>query len=73
MKDLKVMISVSVFLVFFILFFSTPVYAYIDPGTGSYIIQLLLAGFLGALLAVKIFWKKLKIFFSNLFNKGKQE
>ena len=31
--------------------------AYIDPGTGSYVLQLLLAGILGALFALKVFWR----------------
>lgn len=45
-------------------------YAYLDPGTGSYLLQLLLAGLLGGLLAVKMFWRNLKAFFSNLFSKN---
>jgi hypothetical protein len=45
-------------------------YAYLDPGTGSYLLQLLLAGLLGGLLAVKMFWRNLKTFFSNLFSKS---
>jgi len=50
---------ISCFLFYFV--FSNPVYAYIDPGMGTYILLLFLAGFLGAVLAVKIFWKKLRI------------
>ena len=34
--------------------------AYIDPGSGSYILQLILAGLLGAGVAVKIYWKRIK-------------
>lgn len=34
--------------------------AYIDPGSGSYILQLLLAGLLGAGVAVRIYWKRIK-------------
>jgi hypothetical protein len=45
-------------------------YAYLDPGTGSYIFQLIIAGLLGASLAIKIFWQNIKTFFSNLFSKG---
>ncbi len=33
---------------------------YLDPGTGSFLIQLLLAVFLGAGVAVKIYWSKIK-------------
>ncbi|HUW30914.1 MAG TPA: hypothetical protein VM223_04825 [Planctomycetota bacterium] len=34
--------------------------AYIDPGTGSYIFQILIASVLGGLFALKIFWKNIK-------------
>ncbi|NIM19419.1 MAG: hypothetical protein GTO51_03455 [Candidatus Latescibacteria bacterium] len=44
-------------------------YAYLDPGTGSYILQLLLAGLLGAAFALKIFWVKIKTFFAGLLAK----
>ena len=44
-------------------------HAYLDPGTGSYILQLLLAGLLGALFAVKLFWIRIKKFFGGLFSK----
>lgn len=44
---------------------ATPLYAYVDPGSGSIAVQAVLAGFLGALLAVKIYWKKLVKFFSR--------
>ena len=41
--------------------------AYIDPGTGSYIIQLMIAGLLGAAFTLKVYWKKVKAYFLNLF------
>ena len=47
-------------------------YAYLDPGTGSYILQLIIAGLLGASLAVKIFWTNIKTFFSNIFSKAQK-
>jgi hypothetical protein len=34
-------------------------YAYLDPGTGSYIFQLLTATFLGAVFAIKVYWQKI--------------
>jgi hypothetical protein len=46
-------------------------YAYLDPGTGSYILQLIMAGLLGALLALKVFWRNIKAYLSNLFNKNR--
>jgi hypothetical protein len=36
------------------------VFAYLDPGTGSYLLQLALAGMLGASYAVKHFWARIK-------------
>jgi hypothetical protein len=40
-------------------------YGYIDLGSGSYIIQLIIAGFVGFSLSVRIFWKKIKTRFSK--------
>jgi hypothetical protein len=48
-------------------------HAYIDPGSGSYIIQLIIAGLLGAAFAVRIYWKRIKAFLSNLLSKGQEE
>jgi hypothetical protein len=48
-------------------------FAYIDPGTGSYFLQLLIAGLLGAFFAIKIFWKNIKASLSNLFSKGQKK
>ncbi len=42
-------------------------YAYIDPGTGSYLLQILIAAVLGGLFAIKIFWGNIKSFFRGLF------
>ena len=42
-------------------------YAYLDPGTGSYFLQLLIGGLLGALFSIKMFWKNIKNFLGNLF------
>jgi len=44
-------------------------YAYLDPGTGSYILQLLIAGVLGGLFAIKVYWAKLKAFMMSRFGK----
>lgn len=41
---------------------------YLDPGSGSFIIQMLLAGLLGIAVAVRIYWKKIVAFFRR--NKG---
>lgn len=48
-------------------------HAYIDPGTGSYILQIALAFFLGALFALKMFWKNIKVFIVNIFSRGNKQ
>jgi len=47
-------------------------HAYMDPGTGSYLFQLLMASILGALFAIKMYWKSLKVVFKNLFSKNRE-
>ena len=42
-------------------------YAYLDPGTGSYILQMVIAGLLGAAFAIKMFWIRIKGFFVRMF------
>ena len=52
-------------LIFYWLLFPPPTYAYIDPGTGSYILQVVIAGLLGALVSVRIYWARIKTFFKG--------
>ena len=52
-----------------LLVFSGEACAYIDWGTGSFLIQMAIAGLVGASFAVKIFWKQIKTFFAGLFSK----
>ena len=40
-----------------------PAHAYIDPGSGSMLLQLLLGGVAGIILALKIFWRRILSFF----------
>jgi len=40
--------------------------AYIDPGTGSIVLQALVAVFAGAAIAVKLFWHRILKFFGIL-------
>jgi len=37
-------------------------YGYIDPGTGSYVVQIIIATAAGAAFGLKLFWKKIKAF-----------
>jgi hypothetical protein len=44
---------------------ATNAHAYLDPGSGSLIIQALIAGFLGASFYIATSWKKIKAYFQN--------
>lgn len=41
---------------------------YLDPGSGSLIIQIVLAALLGAGVAIRVFWKNIKSFFTGKKN-----
>ena len=40
---------------------AAPAYAYLDPGTGSMILQVLLGGFAGLALVGKLYWHRLLV------------
>ena len=44
-------------------------FAYLDPGTGSYIVQVIIALVVGAAFSIKMFWKRIVSFFRNTFKK----
>jgi hypothetical protein len=49
-----------------LLLMTAPAYAYLDPGTGSMLLQGLLAAIAAASAAVTVFWHKIKGFFARL-------
>ena len=49
-----------------------PAYAYLDPGTGSYFIQIIIATLLGAMYAIKHYLYKIKLFCIDLLSKFKK-
>lgn len=60
-------IANKVFLMYTIDMF--PIFLYLDPGAGSYVMQLLIAFLVGSLFAVKLSWRKIVDFFKRLFSK----
>jgi hypothetical protein len=50
---------------FVVLFFPSDAHAYLDPGTGSIIIQAIVASTAAVLYAVNIYWHKIKTFFKK--------
>lgn len=51
------------------LIFPQTIFAYLDPGTGSYILQIVLAAIVGAAFTIKLYWTKVKSFVVNLFTR----
>ena len=60
----------TIVIMILILYFSFPAraYAYLDPGTGSFIIQLIVGGLLGLAFTIGLFWKRFKVWLTNLFS-----
>lgn len=56
-----------------IICFSTNAWAYLDPGTGSYIFQIVAAAVLGSFFALKMYWKRIVSFFKNRKNREDSE
>ncbi len=46
-----------------LLFAAAPAQAYLDPSTGSMILQLILGGVAGAIMVAKLYWERVKAFF----------
>ena len=52
-------LSLALIIAFTWSFSTKPAYAYIDAGTGSFLIQALLASLFASLFAIKMFWHRL--------------
>lgn len=64
-RILPVIISL---LIFFFIIGQKRAYAYLDPGSSSFIFQIIIAGFLTGLYFLKRFWVTIKNFFIKLFS-----
>ena len=53
------------FLIFGLISYTSPVYAYLDPGTGSILLQGLIGGIAAAIAFLSIYWQKVKAFFGK--------
>ncbi len=71
MKSFRQLVAIVFLFAFFNLILSQEAYAYLDPGSGSYIIQMIIGAFLTGLFIMKLLWNKIKLFFNNLFSKEK--
>ena len=59
--------------IIFTIFLTGQANAYIDPGTGSMMVQALLAIIATVSVSVGIFWKHIRFFFTRLFRRNNDE
>jgi hypothetical protein len=55
------------------LWFNSPAYAYINPGVGSILLQMLLGGLVGLAVVLKLYWAQVKKVFQNPFSKNRDQ
>jgi len=52
--------------------FAFDAHAYLDPGTGGYLIQLVIGFIAGGLFLLKVFWQRVKFFLNKLVRRKVQ-
>ncbi len=60
---------IAVFLLLAV-FMPFPASAYLDPGTGSMIVHLIIGAIAGGLVTLKVYWAKCKSFFTRSASEG---
>ena len=61
-SDMRAYLVLSLLVVF-----SAPAHAYIDAGSGSYMLQMALAGVMALVFSAKMYWHKLKSYATGLY------
>ena len=69
MKALSIDVPLAALIFLCSCLMSPSAHAYLDPGSGSMMLQLLLAGLAGMALGAKMFWRRILAF----FRRSKQE
>tara|TARA_Y100000741_G_scaffold321601_1_gene270837 strand:+ start:885 stop:1091 length:207 start_codon:yes stop_codon:yes gene_type:complete len=65
------MIKILLFAIYFSVFHSNVSFAYLDPGTGSIILQTIMALFAAGIATISIWWQKFKYLLNKIFKKKK--
>lgn len=56
----RILVPPVIIAALFVAFLPTPAFAYMDPGTGSVLLQMAFAGVAGIWLVLKLYWRKIK-------------
>ena len=62
-----------IFTILSVVIFPKQTYAYLDPGTGSIILQAIIGFLAASVTAISIYWSKFKSLISRIFNKKERE
>ncbi len=73
MKAWKTSTQLVLLLALAFVLYPPTVYAYLDPGTGSLVVQAMVAAFFAFSLAIKVYWRKIKLFFTALFSTAPED
>ena len=65
MKYFKIFFQAALLAMLFYFLFPKPIYAYLDAGSGSYIIQIVIGIVIGGAFGIKIFWRRIYSFFKK--------
>jgi hypothetical protein len=61
--------ALFVYSVCLLFLFPPRVFAYLDPGTGSYVFQLMIASILGILIFLKTSWRSVILFMKRILHR----
>ncbi|MBI4925834.1 MAG: hypothetical protein HY843_07920 [Bdellovibrio sp.] len=67
MRCLNNLLKAILLLVMFLYTYDS--YAYLDPGTGSYLLQIILGTLFATFFTLKLYWRKIKAYFQEKFIK----
>ena len=62
---LKTSVPMAVAVAWLVVVFEAPAHAYLDPGTGSMLLQVLLGGFAAVGVIAKLYWHRLASLFGS--------
>ncbi|HOQ99888.1 MAG TPA: hypothetical protein PLJ35_13800 [Anaerolineae bacterium] len=72
MTRLRVIATLTVSYLLVLVIVPWPARAYLDPGTGSYLLQILLAGLLAVGVTIRVYWRNISGFFRRLAGRRRE-
>jgi len=67
-QRIKQILSLFLFALWLQFLIPSSAQAYLDPGSGSILIQLLIAFVTGAIFIIKLYWQRIRSFFAAMFS-----